>query len=953
VAKLLTILFIIIGLLGTIAFYRLPTGWVVPSFQTALNESMGAVELSIPEVQMRWGGWRNPLGIKVHQVTITSLERNLTLKIPDLLISIKIFPLFLGKAKVGKCYFETAQVYTKNLKLADISAKIKLHSDSASLKMDFKNLNTTALIHFLLKKKELPTEALPIQGTLHVKGNHSDGLTSLHLTCISQGGSLIIPEIYPEALHLDSVNLSLSGTQQTISLKKLNIKQGDAHLTVNGSLHSALSWKSLFEKGGKIDITFHGNGGAIPIDNLRYLWPRGLSPKPRKWVVNQLSNGNADQLSTSLQGSIHIAPRFEIKGIEIPQLNGEIFASEVNVDYFGKLPPVKHTKGKCTFTREKFTIDASGIANDILLKSAHIIIHDTHVKDQTIDIDLDLEGPVRNSLEIIDAEPLYLANKLNLKPARITGKALTKVHLAFPLETEVPLDLVMVKAHSLINEGKIVFEAQANGKPILLENGSFELDVSKKSLDMKGQGYLQDVLTQIEWREYFGKKDIPFQRQFLLRGLLDTKKLRNFGIAATDYLEGQAPVNIQYIVDPSSKGTIEGFVDLTPVIMVSPIVPWQKPKGEPAHFKIKLHKNVSQERYILDQATLVAPQLSLALQGKEGNHGNVLQIQNLQIGKSNLKSSIQENKDGIYQAAIHGKNLDLSHILDDSSPEPLIKPSGNDEDHDAQIQVSLSLDEVQLGKNNAIHNVKGNMLYKGNILKWANLKGKPPHNDGEISLSVIPLNKDRQQFTLESDDGGHLLEMLGADYDLEGGHLIIQGIKTDNKVTNQKENAKTIDKSWLIAGNIVIDNFTINRAPLLARLLAAASLQGIVNFFSGRGIHFHNGEAEFSLTPAKLQLQKVRLISPSLGLLLNGSIDRINQKVDFTGELIPLYIVNAILAKIPLLGEWIAGGKEDGVFMTQFTLKGDRKDPALAINPISTVTPGLVREMFTPQEAKS
>ncbi len=83
---------------------------------------------------------------------------------------------------------------------------------------------------------------------------------------------------------------------------------------------------------------------------------------------------------------------------------------------------------------------------------------------------------------------------------------------------------------------------------------------------------------------------------------------------------------------------------------------------------------------------------------------------------------------------------------------------------------------------------------------------------------------------------------------------------------------------------------------------------------------------------------------------MNGSIDRLQHKVDFSGDLIPLYIVNAVLAKIPFIGNVISGGKEDGVFMTQFTLIGDRKDPTLAINPITTVTPGLVREMFTSQE---
>jgi len=86
------------------------------------------------------------------------------------------------------------------------------------------------------------------------------------------------------------------------------------------------------------------------------------------------------------------------------------------------------------------------------------VINDLHHDDQNIDIALDLEGPVRNGLEIINSEPLYLAQKLDLEPARITGQATTQVHLAFPLETDVPLELVNVTAKSQITEGKILYD---------------------------------------------------------------------------------------------------------------------------------------------------------------------------------------------------------------------------------------------------------------------------------------------------------------------------------------------------------------------------------------------------------------------------------------------------------------------------------------------------------------
>jgi len=78
---------------GVVGFYRLPPGWVTPSFQMALVETMGDVQLTIPEAQIGWGGWRHPLGIRVRQVALKKEDTGLALDIPNLLLSLKILPL--------------------------------------------------------------------------------------------------------------------------------------------------------------------------------------------------------------------------------------------------------------------------------------------------------------------------------------------------------------------------------------------------------------------------------------------------------------------------------------------------------------------------------------------------------------------------------------------------------------------------------------------------------------------------------------------------------------------------------------------------------------------------------------------------------------------------------------------------------------------------------------------
>lgn len=948
-AKLLTILVGVVCLIGGIGFYRLPAGWVEPSFHSALTETLGPIQVTIPQAQMRWGDWRHPLGINVRQVALKNEKTGLNLEIPDLLLSLKVIPLLWGKAEIAQCFFQSAKIYSTKHLLGEISGEAKRRGTKLSLHAHFQKIDARALV-YLFKTGDCPSDAsFLLEGSLILEGSYKTGLSSINLDCKTEGGKLAIPEIYPQPLHLDKVELSVIGTGQTLSLQKFSVRRGDASLAIQGSIHSPISWKDLYEKGGKTQVYLEGKGAAIPVDDLSLLWPQGLSPKPRHWVVHQLSKGTANHVKTQMQGIMSFDPGGKINRFEVPHIQGNIDASGITVDYFGKLPPVADVEGKCHFTRQQFIIDAIGVANGILLKTAKIVIDGLDLKDQTIDIKLDLEGPVRNSLEIVNAEPLRFAQKLDLNPAHIAGQARTHLHLAFPLETALPLDLINVKAQSQIKGGEILYEAQLEGKPIKLDQGTFQLDVTKKTLEMKGTGHLQGVATQIQWQEYFADIGIPFRRQFLLKSALNLKNLKNFGINAADYLSGQAEASIHYTVSPNDGGILEGFVDLTPAIIVSPVLIWQKEKGKAAHLKLKVRKNPHQSTFTLEEASLIAPDLSMVIEGKRSKQGDVYQVEHLRIGNSHLKSTIQYSKEGLLQAMVRGKTLDLSHVLDDSAPEPLIKPSSlKARKSDAQIKVNLFLDEVRLGKENLIRNVNGEMLYHRDTLMWAKLKGKARHNEELISLNMVPLSKDRQQFTLESGDGGHLLEMLGAGYDLEGGHLVIRGVKT----TKEQGKEEGVSKPWEIVGTISINDFVINKAPLLARLLSAASLQGIVNMFSGRGIHFRTGEADFSLTPENLSLKKVRLISPSLGLVLGGSIDRLHHKVNFIGELIPLYMVNSLLAQIPLVGSWISGGRDDGIFMTHFTLSGDRQDPDLAINPITTVTPGLMREFLMTQRAE-
>ena len=57
--------------------------------------------------------------------------------------------------------------------------------------------------------------------------------------------------------------------------------------------------------------------------------------------------------------------------------------------------------------------------------------------------------------------------------------------------------------------------------------------------------------------------------------------------------------------------------------------------------------------------------------------------------------------------------------------------------------------------------------------------------------------------------------------------------------------------------------------------------------------------------------------------------------------------MNSFLGKIPLLGNLLAGTEDGGgVFAANFSITGPLEDPKASVNPLSALTPGILRNLF-------
>src|SRR3546814_17035448 len=106
-------------------------------------------------------------------------------------------------------------------------------------------------------------------------------------------------------------------------------------------------------------------------------------------------------------------------------------------------------------------------------------------------------------------------------------------------------------------------------------------------------------------------------------------------------------------------------------------------------------------------------------------------------------------------------------------------------------------------------------------------------------------------------------------------------------------------------------------------------------------------DGDFVLDDGVATTELMRIYGASLGLTAKGNIDFDRDAIDLTGVVVPAYSINNFLSKIPLLGTILTGGAGEGLFAVVYTVRGAVDDPDVSVKPLSVLTPGLRRNIFT------
>ena len=256
----------------------------------------------------------------------------------------------------------------------------------------------------------------------------------------------------------------------------------------------------------------------------------------------------------------------------------------------------------------------------------------------------------------------------------------------------------------------------------------------------------------------------------------------------------------------------------------------------------------------------------------------------------------------------------------------------NNDDHQIDIfreniNITLNFSDVYLDNDNIVKNLNGKLRIVDNKVTQAN-------------ISALFDNNENLKFTIKTKDGEKITTLFSSRAkplvkrykfikgfkDSDGGYLDFYSLKKEG-ISNSK---------------LIIDNFKVKEIPVLAKLLALASLQGIADLLTGEGIRFTDFEMNFTNKDKLMTIQELYAIGPAISILIEGYIEEDNI-ISLRGTLVPATTINRSIASIPLIGDLLIGKKAgEGVFGVSFKVKGPPKKLETTVNPIKTLTPRFI-----------
>lgn len=694
----------------------------------------------------------------------------------------------------------------------------------------------------------------------------------------------------------------------------------------------ALSGKASAEFGeNQITGKAHVSMPAIAQSRISAFWPAVLKgDNAEEWIVKKLSKGtftdvyaDADFKILKTDADWALGPHNVTAGFDFEGMD---------VNYRPPLVPVTDGKGKGKFTlgKELLEIDVeSGKISDLAIKPSHLEFKNIIEKGKGVaDLKVSLQGPLKTGLEYIALEPIN--KKLRFDPAKVKGTADLTVNVAFPTRKDVKVAEVNVGVSGTLSD--IFLPAVVRDLP--LTGGPFKIEVSDEKLHVAGDGFLASSPGTFDYTDHIRNEASTPSETVKASINTDPATRLRMGLDLGDFIDGNLPVDVNYTEHEKGRAEADVTADLASAHIFFNPFDYDKKPGEgngTASLDVKIADGNVKE---ITDFSVTAPGFSLknaALSFRQKDEKTELskgQFPDFMIGDTKGATSFTVDDKGRYKIKTTASFFDLQPFLDTEEKKPYDDPA---------MEIDLSAKEMR-GKDKKIVRNGKFFIDIDKTGRYKRLDVSAAAGKGTVTLKFAPDETGAHRFSMDTDDAGATLAAFGIYQNIRGGVMKIRGKPVKGPDDPNME------------GKAVISDFRVVNAPTLAKLISAISLPGLVSLLNNEGLVFSKLEADYKWKykslGSELMIQNGRTSGNSVGFTFEGLVDQTTNTININGTMVPLSEINKFIGNIPLVGDLLTGGKDGGLVAATYTVKGKTEKPSVMVNPLSVLTPGILRRIL-------
>ena len=703
--------------------------------------------------------------------------------------------------------------------------------------------------------------------------------------------------LYDEPVALDGANVDLR-----LRLDPFELTLGQVHISDRGQSLLMRGDLRADQKGWQLALD--GEMDQIAPERLLELWPKTVGFKTRAWLEKNLLAG----VLTNIDLALRAAPSSK------PNVHLNFDFSESDIRFVKTMPPIRQASGHASLLRNRFALvaDAGFVqarqGGRIDITGTSFIVPDVTVKQGApAVVRMRASSTVTAALSMLDSEPIHAMSKAKLPVTVADGSAVLEGTIALPLRKGLKPNEVEFSATGTVSS--VRSSSLIPGR--VLASDALTVTASNSQVEIAGPGRIGAVGFDGRWSLPIGtgKRE---SSTFTGTVELSERAIDEFNIdLPPGSVSGAGLATVRIGMAPGQPATLDLRSTLQGIGLNLSAVNWSKPPGGSGAFQLSgtLGEQPDISRLVLD-----APGLSVA-------------------GKISLLPTGGMDR-AVFSRVVVGDWMDAPVVLSGRGPgaPPDVVLTGGEVDmrratfgsgeNPGTGALSIALDRLQITDSIALTD------FRGDFRTAQGLDGRFTGNlngGTEVTGQLVPQGG-RTAMRISSDDAGGVFRSAGFMKQARDGDFSLTLVPVGD--------AGSFDGSLRITGTRIKD------APVMAELLNAMSVVGLLEQLGGQGIHFSEVDAKFRMTPSQIIVTSSSAVGTSMGLSMDGVYAVDSNTLDMRGVITPVYLLNGIGSVVTRKGE--------GVFGFNYSLTGNATSPTVLVNPLSALAPGMFRDLLRP-----